>query len=170
MKFIKYSITIIFTMIMSILSGQYQVSMYVSGNVAGETSGNNYSLLLVTGQNVIGPVEEADNNAYLGLLAPIRYIFTGVELYDLKKTKLFQNYPNPFKTNTIISFVIAKQGKVELTVYDILGHPVKVLLNKQLPAGKHEVIFNATNVSQGLFFYRMDVDNFQKTKSMVLIR
>ena len=157
-------------MVLASASGQYKVSLYATGNVAGKTSGDDYSLLSVTGQNVIGPAENTGNNVYLGLLAPIRYVFTGVQIYDMKTTKLFQNYPNPFKTNTVIPFIIAGQEKVKLTVYDILGRPVKVLINKQMPPGKHEVIFNGNNVSPGLFFYRLDVNNFQKTKSMVLTK
>ncbi|MBI9071814.1 MAG: T9SS type A sorting domain-containing protein [Melioribacteraceae bacterium] len=94
----------------------------------------------------------------------------------VSKYKLAQNYPNPFNPTTTIEFALpavkANHASylTKLTIYDILGRKVKTLLNKELGAGKHKVTFNASNLSTGVYFYRIKAGNFVQVKKMMLIR
>ena len=88
-----------------------------------------------------------------------------VEDFELK-----QNYPNSFNPSTNISFVIPTSGLVNLKVFNILGNEITTLLSEQLLAGEHTVPFNAAGLSSGIYFYSLTVNNFTKTKEMVLLK
>jgi hypothetical protein len=83
---------------------------------------------------------------------------------------LRQNYPNPFNPVTVIKFELPQSGQVQLTVYDITGRIVSVLVNGKQSAGYHQVYFNAAGLSSGLYFYRIETQKYSETKKMVLIR
>jgi hypothetical protein len=72
-----------------------------------------------------------------------------------KENKLFQNYPNPFNATTKIEFAIKENGAVQLIVFDILGRKVNSLIDSYKTAGKYETIFDASNLSSGIYFYRL---------------
>jgi len=83
---------------------------------------------------------------------------------------LFQNYPNPFNPRTIISFTIPKNQFVELKIYDILGNEVAVLVDEYKMAGKTTLEFDASDLSSGIYFYRIKARNFIKTKKLLLAK
>lgn len=83
---------------------------------------------------------------------------------------LEQNYPNPFNPVTNISYSIPLNGKVELTVYDILGRDVQNLVNEIQTAGQHNVIFNGDNLSSGVYFYSLNFQGKTTVKKMILIK
>ncbi|MBE0539129.1 MAG: T9SS type A sorting domain-containing protein [Ignavibacterium sp.] len=83
---------------------------------------------------------------------------------------LQQNYPNPFNPSTIISYSIPQSSLVTLKVYDIIGNEVAALVNKTQPAGKYDVRFNGSNLSNGVYLYRIETDNFISTKKMILMK
>ena len=88
---------------------------------------------------------------------------------------LEQNYPNPFNPSTKIKFSLAADSKVTLTVFGILGQEVANLISGNLTAGSHEIIFIASNINSGVYFYRIDatgVDgtNFSSIKKMILMK
>lgn len=84
--------------------------------------------------------------------------------------KLEQNYPNPFNPTTKINFAITKSGFVNLKVYDITGKVVANLVNEKLEAGSYSYEFNASSLSSGIYFYKMNADNFVQTKKMILVK
>jgi len=84
--------------------------------------------------------------------------------------ELYQNYPNPFNPVTKINFAIPKQGYVNLKVYDILGREVKTLINEIKQAGYYSVDFNASNLSSGVYFYKIQVNEFMDIKKMIVIK
>ncbi len=84
--------------------------------------------------------------------------------------QIFQNYPNPFNTSTQIKIYLADPDFVDIEVYNTLGKKIKTLLKKRLNAGHHEVIFNAQNLSSGIYFYKIQAGGFQDVKKMILIR
>ena len=92
------------------------------------------------------------------------------------KFLLDQNYPNPFNPSTTIRFALPTKAKVNIRLYNTLGQEVaNILSSEQLDAGIHETIFNASNFSSGVYFYRLeakgeDGSNFAKTKRMLLIK
>ena len=84
---------------------------------------------------------------------------------------LYQNYPNPFNPKTVIRCLLPSNSVVTLKVYNILGNEVETLLNnKEMQAGEHSVSFDATNLSSGMYFYRIQAKDFSETKKLVLIK
>ncbi len=83
---------------------------------------------------------------------------------------LHQNYPNPFNPNTTISFELNNPAEVTLTVFDALGRTITTLLNEQKPTGFHHVDFDASNLSSGIYFYRLEAGEFSQTKRLTLIK
>lgn len=84
--------------------------------------------------------------------------------------ELGQNYPNPFNPSTTIPFTVAKSGKVVIEIYDNLGRKVATLINKQLPAGRHTITFDASGFAAGIFYYRMISDGQVLLKKMLFIK
>jgi hypothetical protein len=90
---------------------------------------------------------------------------------------LAQNYPNPFNPLTIIKYTIGGirgQGLgvsgVSLVVYDLLGREVAVLVNERKAPGEYDVQFDASNLSSGVYFYRLAAGSFSQTRSMLLVK
>ena len=83
---------------------------------------------------------------------------------------LSQNYPNPFNPVTNIKFSIPVSGNVKLVLFDILGRVVKTLVNDVKPAGNYVVDFNASELSSGAYFYRLESGGFTETKKMLLVK
>jgi hypothetical protein len=83
---------------------------------------------------------------------------------------LEQNYPNPFNPSTEIAFELPKASQVLLTVYNILGQVVTVLVDEQLPAGHHSVSWHADTFASGLYLYRLDTGEFSQSRKMLLVR
>jgi uncharacterized Ntn-hydrolase superfamily protein len=94
------------------------------------------------------------------------------------KFYLYQNSPNPFNPSTIIKYTIpnviasgAKQSQfVTLKVYDVLGNEVATLVNKEQVPGVYEILFDASSLSSGTYFYKLQAGNFVETKKMILLR
>lgn len=84
--------------------------------------------------------------------------------------RLEQNYPNPFNPVTRLEFGISKLGFVSLKVYDILGKEVKALVNEIRPAGTYSVSFDGSNLSSGVYYYRLESGRFTEVKRMVLLK
>lgn len=84
--------------------------------------------------------------------------------------RLQQNYPNPFNPSTKIEYSIPQSGLVSLKVYDILGNEIAALVNQHQSAGNYIATFNATNLSTGIYFYKLQSGDFVKTNKMLLIK
>jgi hypothetical protein len=87
---------------------------------------------------------------------------------------LFPNYPNPFNPETKIKYRVSKQTRVKIVVYDILGREVAVLVNKTQQPGTYEAVFNVnlhgTNLSSGIYFYKLTAKDFTEIRKMVLVK
>jgi hypothetical protein len=83
---------------------------------------------------------------------------------------LSQNYPNPFNPTTTIKYGLPEPTKVKLTVHNMLGQQVAVLVNEKQDAGYHHVEFNGTNFTSGVYFYRIQSDRFIESKKFLLIK
>lgn len=84
--------------------------------------------------------------------------------------KLKQNYPNPFNPSTKISYSLSSSSRVTLDVFDVLGNKIASLVNEEKPAGVHEVNWNASQNSSGVYFYRIKAGSFVETKKMLLLK
>jgi len=83
---------------------------------------------------------------------------------------LEQNYPNPFNPSTSIEYSVPENGFVKLSVYNLVGEEVIVLVNETVNAGFYEVTFNAAGLPSGIYFYRLQAGSFIETKKMVLMK
>ncbi|MBU0472595.1 MAG: DJ-1/PfpI family protein [Bacteroidetes bacterium] len=108
----------------------------------------------------------------LFLKIPIGQILTSIsKLENIEpKFELMQNYPNPFNPSTTIEFDLPKQSDVELAIFNLLGQKVTVLLNEKLNQGNHSIIFNAGNLTGGVYFYRITTNDFMNTKKFTLVK
>lgn len=92
---------------------------------------------------------------------------------DITAPKVFaleQNYPNPFNPSTVIKYSIPVDGFVSLAVYNLLGEKVASLVNNNLKAGGHEINFDASNLSSGVYFYRLESGSFNAVKKLMLLK
>jgi hypothetical protein len=165
-------------------------SLVVSGNnlFAGTESG--VFLTTNNGENYINK-----NQGFINIPAvPVflianNYIFAGTngnsvwrrslsEILETKKISLnipsvfslSNNYPNPFNPVTRIDFDIPKNGFVSLKVFDVLGREVQTLINENKEAGRYSVDFNGSDLTSGVYFYRLESEGFSDVKRMVLIK
>jgi hypothetical protein len=83
---------------------------------------------------------------------------------------LYQNYPNPFNPSTTIHYSIPNSQFITLKVYDILGKEIATLVNEYKIAGNYEVVFNASNLPSGMYIYRLQGQNVNLVKKMMLIK
>ncbi len=86
------------------------------------------------------------------------------------KNSLWQNYPNPFNPKTQINFDIASQSNVKISIYNILGNEIAVILNNRLSPGTYAVKWDASSFSSGIYFYRISVGDFTDTKKLILTK
>ncbi len=86
------------------------------------------------------------------------------------KFELEQNYPNPFNPSTIIKYAISNKQFVSLKVYDVLGNHVATLINEEKPEGNYKIEFDASNLSSGIYYYRIVAGSFTDTKKMILLK
>jgi hypothetical protein len=86
------------------------------------------------------------------------------------KFKLSQNFPNPFNPATRIDFSIPKLSNVRLSVYDITGKEVALLVNQKLDNGSYYYQFNGEKLSNGMYFYKLTAGDFSETKKMILVK
>ncbi len=93
-----------------------------------------------------------------------------VELNAPVKFELAQNYPNPFNPTTTINYSIAKEQVVTLKVYDMLGREVAELVNAKQAPGNYKVNFNASGLTSGVYFYKLQSGDFVNVKKMTLMK
>jgi len=86
------------------------------------------------------------------------------------KIQLNQNHPNPFNPTTNIQFNLPLNAYVNLSVFNILGEKVTELLNGEIPAGYHNVVFDASDLISGIYFYKLEANNFSKVRKMMLVK
>ena len=129
------------------------MSIVLSGStLRGWTLSNTGEIIMFDQQNVVTGVN------------PV-YTATTPNNYNLS-----QNYPNPFNPTTRINFALPKSGLVTLKVYNILGKEVATLVNEVKNIGTYSVDFNASNLSSGIYFYKLEVNGYSEVKKMSLIK
>jgi len=88
----------------------------------------------------------------------------------IKTFELYQNYPNPFNPVTQIRFAIPVSGSVRLTLTDAAGKQIAVLIDRQMKAGSYSYTLDASGMSSGVYFYRLQSANYSQTKKLVLTK
>lgn len=98
------------------------------------------------------------------------YLGNEVEINFADEFSLFQNFPNPFNPNTVIRYQLPVSGLVLIKIYDVSGKEVTTLVNYKQDAGYHSITFNGTNLSGGVYFYKLQSETFIQTRKMILIK
>lgn len=106
---------------------------------------------------------------FKGTITP-NYLDRDKRFSSISKNLLFQNYPNPFNPSTAIDFTILQDDVVTLSIYDVLGAEVEVIIHEKLSQGVHSVVWNAKNLPSGLYFYRIQSGRYTETRKMILLR
>ena len=96
--------------------------------------------------------------------------FEWLEELFVKENYLFQNYPNPYNSSTVITFNIKDRSKTELTIYDITGRVVSKPVNSILDRGEYQISFDASMLTSGVYFYQLKTEGYNKIKKMVLLK
>jgi len=124
----------------------------------------------VTYYYMVVAVDYAGNNSEVSqkAFALVTDVETDVEIPTVYE--LGQNYPNPFNPSTVIKFSIPNSGLVTLKVFNTLGQEVVTLLNEIKPVGIYEISFDASNLTTGMYIYRIESGDFTATKKMMLIK
>jgi hypothetical protein len=95
----------------------------------------------------------------------------GIETVEIPNSyRLYQNYPNPFNPVTKIKYGLPENANVKLIIYDILGREISELVNEHKTANTYEVEFDASRLPSGVYFYKLETDNYTFTKKMLLIK
>jgi hypothetical protein len=115
------------------------------------------------------------NSGYSNIDSAQTHTITGKEeTQDLVEYELGQNYPNPFNPTTTISYSIEQGGHVNLTIYNLLGSEVSVLVDKYQSAGRHTIEFSTENlintIGSGIYLYTLKSGSFYQTRKMILLR
>jgi subtilisin-like proprotein convertase family protein len=84
--------------------------------------------------------------------------------------QLSQNFPNPFNPVTTINYSLAKEGRVKLTIYNVIGSKVVTIVDEYKTAGNYSVQFNAGSFASGIYLYRLEADNYTAAKKLILIK
>ena len=93
-----------------------------------------------------------------------------VNIESLTDFQLYQNYPNPFNPSTTIKYAVPKTSLVKITVYDLTGQEVALLVNEVKEAGTYELKFDASNIASGVYLYRMVADNFTSVRKLNILK
>jgi hypothetical protein len=124
-----------------------------------------------TGTNPSFQINSVNN--FINQIAMFDTINTGINQIGTEvpsKYELSQNYPNPFNPSTTVKFNLPKAGDVSLKLYDILGKEVDNLFTGFLSAGYFQINFNASALSSGVYFYRLETENFADIKRMLMVK
>ncbi|MBN1634131.1 MAG: T9SS type A sorting domain-containing protein [Ignavibacteria bacterium] len=172
------------------LNNQHVSSLAINGNnIFAGTLDSGVFISTNSGQNWIEKNQGFIVNPLVRALLIVNdYIFAGTEYSVWRRSlseiigiknistefpsafSLEQNYPNPFNSNTIIRFQIKDSRFVNLKVFDILGKEVATLVNEYLQPGTYETTFDASTLSGGIYFYRLQTENYTATKKLILLK
>jgi len=156
--------------LLSEAAAQPRLLRTVFGNGGTSVSNGSNQVRGTVGQTIIGKTNQLDSGFWYQNID----IITSVEQLadELVPTdfQLEQNYPNPFNPSTTIQFALPVETEVSLKLYDILGREVASLIDEELPAGIHKLIFEASGLPSGIYFYRIQTEGFVKTKKLTLLK
>jgi len=139
------------------------------------TSGASGSFVLeISGMPLLGNITATatDTNGNTSMFSLPYAVSTNVKQTVLNPVRfsLEQNYPNPFNPTTTIKYQIPELSFLTIKVYDVVGNEITALVNEEKQIGSYEVNFDATGIPSGVYFYRLQAEDFAETKKMVLIR
>ncbi len=153
---------------------RHWIKEYLNGVLSANKQSVSYAWFNENGITILSYTNPSDSvNFTTASIIEAELTPTSVEQindFEPDNFQLEQNYPNPFNPTTIIRYSIPESSFATIKVYDMLGNEVETLVNEEHPAGNYEVDFNAEGLSSGLYFYKLQTDNFVGTKKMLLLK
>lgn len=121
--------------------------------------------------NLIRTVVTGANYQYVSLYNSDNLVSLGNQQNFIpERYELFTNYPNPFNPSTQIKFSIPENANVKLTVYDVTGRVISKLIDGHVNAGTYEATFSADGLNSGVYFYRLEANDFSENKKMIFLK
>ena len=127
------------------------IAVNTSSNTITFSNNTVNNLIILTGEKITTGISEKRNSI-------------------IKSFRLFQNYPNPFNPATNIKFDLKEDSHVTLTVYNIIGQKAAELINSELAAGIHNIVFDAAGLSSGVYFYELKAGAYSAVKKMEVLK
>jgi hypothetical protein len=126
------------------------------------------------GETFVGISSSINTTVATGFLVDTFFRGTLVSINESLETPglfvLHQNYPNPFNPTTNIKFELPTHSFVSINVYNVLGQLVVTLVNEEKQGGTYNIMFDASHLSSGVYFYRIQTKSFIETKKFILLR
>jgi hypothetical protein len=144
-----------------------------TGSSNGVDGGGVYALAVVGNDVVVGGRFTSAGGVSANYVARWNSGTSRVEQLSPTAPKTFlleQNYPNPFNPSTTIRYQLPVASEVKLEVYDVLGKKIATLVNERQSAGSYQVVWNASGLSSGTYFYRLQAGTFVETKKMIMVK
>jgi len=147
-----------------------------NGNLVSFTSVSWQDSAWVPSNDDVGVPNGPFDEHYFGYNVKITYKLTNVTGISTNKSNvptsfsLEQNYPNPFNPTTTISFSLPSKSFVSLKVFDITGREVATIVSEEMSSGTYSRLWNAANVSSGIYFYRIQTGSYTQTKKLALLK
>lgn len=169
-------ILLVLLLLASVSAGATQLRLVAIGGAGGRTDGVAQRVMLTVGQNAIGKVVGPDPGgtvAEIGFWAIVGHPYVVSAVGDeppVVRTRLRENYPNPFNPSTTISFDLVAPGKVRIELYDLRGHRVDTLLDAQKPAGNHSLSYRPDHLASGAYVVLMRTDSYRATQRIMLVK
>lgn len=156
------------------------ISSYALDNGFGVSmSPSNTKVWSAVGQSSVGDMRQANTVVGTGFMAN-GSIFVVTSAHDIGHKlplsyTLYQNYPNPFNPSTTFRYEIPRRSKVQICIYNVLGQKVATVLDEEKEAGYYTIVWNGrkedgSQLCSGVYFYRIQTEQFVQTKKFVLLR
>ncbi len=165
----------IFIMAGIVTAQNYTLEKSVVDQGGGAAHSTNYQIVNAAGQPCpVGVIQSTNYTVFAGFLAGDKLI-TSIDEPEIESElipdafKLRQNYPNPFNPETTIQFYVKEPCLVELAVFDLLGREVAELLNDHYQPGQYQIMFDASKLPSGIYFYQIRMKSFEAIKKMMLL-
>ena len=142
-----------------------QIGFVPGSGTSTEARTYSFSDTKVTSGNYTYRLKQVDFNGSFEYSNEVNVDINIPDVYSLS-----QNYPNPFNPSTLIKYSVAKDGFVNVSIFNLLGEKVATLVNSNMKAGSYELNFNASQLSSGVYFYSIEAGDFKAVKKMMLMK
>jgi hypothetical protein len=132
----------------------FSVTFYAAGNAANNNGANTGDYIYTTSFTSDVMSSGVDDDPFTSLPSHLS----------------INNYPNPFNSQTTISFNLPVSGRISIEIYNLNGQLIEAVLDETRSAGEHSVVWNAGDLPSGLYFYRLTAENSTSTKKMTLLK
>ena len=124
--------------------------------------------MVIDPDQAISEIHENNNTGWIPLSEGSNETAVRQPVAGAQGVKLFQNYPNPFSSNTTVDYYLEKTDRVILRIYDVAGNLVTDYNEGTKAPGRHSIVIDGQNLSSGIYYYTL-VGRLQAGKSMMMV-